>query len=223
MKRFRWKKHLTKNYMFKLLIFTLLLAPLFLKAQAGFAPCKDEVTFRKHYADASKKLNTLKCNFVQEKSISMLKNKLVSYGEFSFKKNAMLRMEFKQPYAYLFILNGENVYILDNQKKTQVSTGSNKLFKKISQITVGSVNGEILSGGDFKSRIFESESQYLLELTPTNKEIKGFFTQFHIFIGKSDNLVDKIEMSETSGDKTVLTFKEKQINTPLSDALFSLK
>lgn len=191
--------------------------------QTGFVPCKDLAHFKQQYTDASKQLTSLKCNFIQEKSISMLKDKLVSNGEFAFKKSDKLRMEFKEPYKYLFILNGTNVAILDNQKKTEVSSSSNKLFKKISQITVGAVNGDMLNNKDFSSRVLESDNQYLLILTPLNKEIKQFFNVFQIYVSKKNHLVDKIEMNEVSGDKTVITFVDKQINIPLSDSLFSLK
>jgi len=201
----------------------LLLAPTMLHGQTGFTPCKDVATFKKQYAEASKKLATLRSTFVQEKSISMLKNKLVSHGEFCFKKKDKLRMEFTKPYSYLFILNGDKVFISDNQKQSEASTSSNKLFKKISQITISSVSGDILSSKEFTCQILESNSQYLLKLSPTSNEIKDFFRQFLIFISKNDHLVEKIEMAETSGDNTTITFKDKQVNIPLSDALFSLK
>lgn len=194
-----------------------------LHGQTGFTPCKDVATFKKQYAEASKKLATLRSTFVQEKSISMLKNKLVSHGEFCFKKKDKLRMEFTKPYSYLFILNGDKVFISDNQKQSEASTSSNKLFKKISQITISSVSGDILSSKEFTCQILESNSQYLLKLSPTSNEIKDFFRQFLIFISKNDHLVEKIEMAETSGDNTTITFKDKQVNIPLSDALFSLK
>ncbi len=208
--------------MFRILFFICLL-PATVCGQAGFVACKDVALFKKQYAQASKELESIKCNFTQEKSISMLKNKLISHGEFCFKKSDKLRMEFKQPYKYLFILNGANVYILDNQKKTEVSASGNKLFKKISQITISSVNGDILHSKDFSSRILESDNQYLLILTPQSKEIKQFFNLFQIYVSKNNYLVDKIEMDETSGDKTTLIFTEKQVNVPIGDSFFTLK
>lgn len=208
--------------MYRIIFFACLLIPRLVAGQAGFSPCKNVAQFKQQYTEASKGLSTIRSKFTQEKSISMLKNKLVSYGEFSFKRNDMLRMEFTQPYKYLFILNGGKVYILDNQKKTEVSTSGNKLFKKISQITISSVSGDILNSKDFSNQVLENDNQYLLILKPLSKEIKDFFTQFQIYISKKDHLVDRIDMTEASGDYTTLTFTDKQVNIPLNNALFTL-
>lgn len=209
--------------MLRAITISILLIPAILFGQKNFVPCKDITAFKAQYIETSKALETLKCNFIQEKSISMLKDKLVSNGEFVFKKTDKLRMEFKQPYHYVFILNGSKIFIQDNQKKTEISAAGNKLFKKISQITVSSVSGDILNSKDFKVNIFENSSQYMLQLTPQSKEIKEIFKLFQIYISRTDHLINTIEMTEVSGDKTMITFTDKKTNLPLSDALFTLK
>jgi outer membrane lipoprotein-sorting protein len=209
--------------MLRAIIILMLLIPTMLCGQTAFVPCKDIASFKKQYTEASKNLQSLKCNFVQEKSISMLKDKLVSNGEFAFKKPDRLRMEFKKPYSYIFILNGTKIFIQDNQKKTEISASGNKLFKKISQITVSSVSGDILNSSDFSVVILENSSQYMLQLTPKSKEIKELFKLFQVYISRNDNLIHKIDMTEVSGDNTTITFTDKKTNLPLNDALFTLK
>lgn len=209
--------------MYKLLIIFSFLLPLFAAGQNNFSPCTDETAFRINYKEMSAKINTLKADFLQEKSISMLKDKLVSHGSFYFKKDSKVRMEFTQPFKYLFILNGNKIFITDSQnKKTQTNAGSSKIFRKINQLISGTINGALLSGNDFDSRIFENNRQYLLELKPNIKEIREFFSQFKIYIDKQTYQVEKMEMIELSGDKTTITYSNRLLNIPLNDSLFTV-
>ncbi len=200
-----------------------MLLPLWLCAQTAFIPVKDEVVFRKEYIEAARKISTLKASFIQEKNISMLKDKLISSGEFYFKKDGRVRMEYTKPFQYLFILNKEKVYIRSREKEVQVPAGSSRLFSQISRITLGAINGDILTSRDFSREILESDNRYLLKLTPLNRDMKLLFKKFHIYIDKKNHLVESLEMIESSGDTTTITFSGTLINIPLSDALFVVK
>src|SRR6186997_2251099 len=87
-----------------------------IKAQhAGYSPVKDTAVFRQQFATASQKINSVQSDFVQEKNLSMLSEKIVSKGKFWFKKDNKVRMEYNQPFQYLMILNNNNIYIKDGQ------------------------------------------------------------------------------------------------------------
>jgi outer membrane lipoprotein-sorting protein len=188
----------------------------------NYTPVKDVDGFKKLYASKLNSMNTLKSDFIQEKSISMLMNKLTSNGSFIFKKSNKLRMEYANPYPYIFVMNDDHIIVKDDLKKSNVSINSNKMFKMISQLTVDCVTGNILNSNDFDVKISENAKVYFLVLKPNQKMIKSVFTEIDLLVAKIDFTVDRIDLKETSGDSTTLIFSNKKINTQISDEAFNV-
>lgn len=207
-----------------ILALSVFISALAAKAQpAGYAPVADLAKFKEQFAVIAKKTESIKSDFVQEKNLSMLSEKIISKGKFWFKKDNLLRMEYTKPYPYLMILNKDNMYIKDGQKENKVSTRSNKLFQQINKITIDCVQGTVFSNPDFVTRAYENKSTYQLELSPAAKALKEFFKSINIIIDKSDYEVTTIEMNENSGDNTIIRFTNREINTLIPDAIFAVK
>jgi outer membrane lipoprotein-sorting protein len=194
------------------------------KAQlAGYVPVTDLPKFREQFAVVAQKTKTIKSDFIQEKNLSMLSEKIISKGEFWFKKDNLLRMEYNKPFQYLMILNKDNIYIKDGQKENKVSNKSNKLFQQINKITIDCVQGTVFSNPDFVTKVYENKKTYLVELSPAGKALKAFFKTINVIVDKSNYEVITIEMNENSGDNTIVHFTNREINTTISDAIFAIK
>ena len=194
------------------------------KAQyTGYSAVNDMAVFKSQFSAAAQKTSSIKSDFVQEKNLGMLAEKIVSKGKFWFKKDNLVRMEYNQPFQYLMIMNKDKVYVKDGQKENTVSSKSNKLFQQINKITIDCVQGTFLNNADFKSKVFENKAGYLVELTPTAKGIKELFKTIVIAIDKKDYSVNSIQMNEQSGDDTFIKFSNKELNTNIPDALFAIK
>ncbi len=205
-------------------IIVLLIAGHSLQAQyAGYAALTDVAKFKTDFANATQKTTAIKSNFIQEKELSMLAEKIVSKGMFWFKKNNMVRMEYTQPFKYLMILNNDKVYVKDAQKESKISAGSNKLFRQINDIMIDCMQGTTLNNTDFKTRIFENKTTYLVELVPVVKGLKELLKHINVVVDKKDYSVNSIEMLELSGDNTVIRFVNKELNANIQDALFTIK
>ena len=205
-------------------IITCLLLIQSLSAQyAGYSLVQDIAKFRNEFATASQKTLTIKSNFVQEKNLSMLSEKIISKGKFWFKKDNLVRMEYTQPFQYLMIINKDKVYVKDAQKENKVSAKSNKLFQQVNRIMIDCMQGTTLGNTDFKTRVFESKTAYLVEMIPVVKGIKELFKNINVVVDKKDYSVNTIEMQELSGDNTIIHFSNKELNTTIQDALFAIK
>ncbi|WP_225976492.1 LolA family protein [Mucilaginibacter ginsenosidivorax] len=209
----------------KLLLTVAILAAAFnANAQhAGYTQLTDLSAFKAQFTATAQKTTSIKSDFVQEKNLSMLSEKITSKGKFWFKKDNMVRMEYTQPSKYLMIINKDNILVKDEQKENKINTKSNKLFQQINKIIIDCVQGSILSNPDFKVKVFESKGSYLVELAPLSKGIKDFFKSINISVDKKDNSVSNIDMQEPSGDNTTIHFINKEINANLPDALFAAK
>lgn len=192
-------------------------------AQNGFKPVADVAAFKQQFAKASQATQSIQSDFVQEKNLSMLSDKIVSKGKFWFKKENKVRMEYQQPSYYLLIMNGRDIKTKDGQKESRVSTKGNKLFEQINRITVDCVQGNVVNNADFNTRILENAQSYLLEMTPVNKSLAQYFKSIHLLVDKKDYSVSKIAMYETGGDDTSISFQRKQLNVNIPDAVFAVK
>ena len=153
----------------------------------------------------------------------MLSEKITSKGIFWFKKDNLVRMEYNHPFQYLVIINKNNVFVKDGNKENKISTKSNKLFQQINRMMVDCVQGTALSNPDFKVTVFESAAAYLVELLPVAKGMKDYFKNINIVLSKKDYSVNKLEMYEQSGDNTIISFTNKELNASIADALFTIK
>ncbi|MBS1598024.1 MAG: outer membrane lipoprotein carrier protein LolA [Bacteroidetes bacterium] len=207
----------------RICIVLVLLYAFSVKAQyAGYTLLANSTTFKDQFSAASQKINTIQSDFTQEKNLSMLSEKILSKGKFWFRKESLVRMEYNQPFKYLMILNNGKVYIKDAQKENTVAASSNKLFRQINNIMIDCMKGSALSNPDFVSRIFEGAQSYLVELTPTSKNLKDFFQHINIVVDKKDFTATNIEMYEPGGDNTIIHFNNKQLNATIPETLFAI-
>ncbi len=195
-----------------------------LQAQhAGYKPVADMAAFKTQFAAAAKQTQSVKADFVQEKNLSLLSEKITSKGKFWFKKDNLVRMEYNQPFQYLVVINKNNVLVKDGQKENKISTKSNKLFQQINRMMVDCVQGTALSNPDFTVAAFENAGAWLVELTPVVKGMKDYFKNINIILSKKDYAVNKLEMYEQSGDNTIISFTNKELNASIADTLFAIK
>lgn len=188
----------------------------------GYSSVADIQKFKTDFSSATQKITSIKADFVQEKNLAMLSEKIISKGQFWFKKDSRVRMEYQQPFTYLIILNKDKVYVKDGQKENKVSTRSNKLFQQINKIMIDCMQGSTLSNPDFKTRVFENKNSALVELTPVTKGLKELFKTINVVVDKKDFSVSSILMQEISGDNTLIRFNNKELNSSIPDALFTI-
>jgi outer membrane lipoprotein-sorting protein len=203
----------------------LLLAGLWICAFAaaqnsGFVRLGNETAFKQAFAAATTNTVTIKSDFVQEKNMSMLADKISSRGKFWFKKDNRVRMEYLQPFSYLMILNNGKIYVKDGQKENKVNANSSKLFQQVNRILVDCVGGTVLSNPDFQTRVWEGPKSYMVELLPVAKNLKALYQKINIYIDKKDYTADSIDMFELSGDNSSIRFINKELNANIPDALF---
>ena len=207
-----------------LLTCILLISGLLLQAQySGYSAVADLVKFKEQFTFAAQKTISIKSDFVQEKNLSMLSEKIVSKGKFWFKKDNMVRMEYNQPFQYLMVINNGKVFIKDGQKENTIAAKSNKIFQQINKITVDCVQGTMLGNTDFKTRVFENKNNFQVELSPVVKGMKEFFKTINVIIDKKDYSVVSIQMNENGGDHTIIRFSNKELNTNIANAIFAIK
>ena len=206
--------------MYKLLF--LLIFP-FISFSQTFRLVKDTLVLKLKVENMSKALNSIDADFVQEKNLSVLSEKIISKGHLMFKKENLLRWEYFTPSKYLIVINKEKVFIKDEKKTSKYDMNSNKVFKEINDIMISCVQGTIFKSSKFKTSYFENEKYYKLEMTPKTKNMKDSFKKINLYFDKTITSVSKIEIIETSEDFTLIEFLNKKLNAPISENSFIIK
>lgn len=216
---------MTKSINKYILIFGLWLCniTLMLAQTNDYTPMKDVEGFKTKMNATNKTYKTLKSDFVQEKYLSFMAQKLISNGYLKYKITDLMRLEYTKPMSYIIAFVKGKVYIKDNGKVTKFDAKSNKIFKFINQTMIDAVQGNLFNNKDYKVKYLENNQQYLLELEPISDVFKDYLKQIKIYISKKDYTVNKLEMTEKSGDYTHMTFSNKQTNSPMTDAEFVVK
>ena len=180
--------------------------------------------FKQKLAEVSKSVNTIQCDFTQEKHLTVLSDKIISSGTFCFKKENQLRWEYTSPYKYLIIFNKDKVYIKDDHKSNQYDMGSNKAFNEINNIMTGAVQGKLLQDETkYKPLFYENNKYYLAVLSPTDKNMKDYIKSIFLYFDKKTLSLTMIKMLELSDDYTLIKFSNRKQNIVISPDKFIIK
>jgi outer membrane lipoprotein-sorting protein len=187
----------------------------------GFTPIANFQDFKKKFIATTANVKTLQGDFKQEKTLSALTEKITSFGKLWFKRDSKVRMDYSRPFVYKMIINGDKMFIRDDQKESQINVRSNKLFQQVNRIMIDCMQGTILESKDFTTRVFENESAYLMEFTPVSKTLSQYLSTIVLVIEKKDSTPRSIMLNEPSGDQTLITLSNKIVNGSLQDEVFS--
>jgi outer membrane lipoprotein-sorting protein len=193
-------------------------------AQVPATPMKDIPGFKVKLAEMSEEIKTIESDFVQEKSLSVLSNKIISRGHFCFKKENNIRWEYLQPYRYLIIISNNKIYINDDQNQKQYDMQSNKMFQEMNKFISGCIQGDILKNEqDYKIGYYEDAKSYYVNLIPSSEKMRQMLQEVRIWFNHNDLTVTRITMMEPGGDYTKIEFTNKQLNTDIPLERFSFK
>ncbi|HSH65565.1 MAG TPA: outer membrane lipoprotein carrier protein LolA [Bacteroidia bacterium] len=209
-----------KKFFFIFLLFPVIL---FGQVPAGFKLLKDTASFKQKMQAQSKLITTMESDFIQEKYLSVMSEKIITKGHFYFKKANMLRWEYTDPYKYVIAINNDKMFIKDNNKITRYDINSNKMFKSINEMMMNTVQGNLLNNKDYQAAYFENEKNYLVELSPVQKAAKDFLKNIYLYIDKMDYAVVKVKLTEPGDDYTTIDFTDRKSNQPIADEKFTVK
>jgi len=211
-----------KHFILPVLFFVLFCFNISSAQYGEYRPITDLTGFKKKFAIESEKVMSITSDFTQEKTLTALTEKISSSGKFWFKRSNRVRIEYLKPFTYLMIMNGDKMFVRDNEKVNTINIKSNKLFQQVNRIMIDCVQGTILDSKDFTTKVFEDDDVFLLEMTPVSKTLREFFQNILLKVDKHDYSVKSIEMNEPAGDTTTISFKNKKLNEQLADTVFAL-
>ena len=206
------------------LISILILLNIFCKGQAqpeGYIQVFDTVFITQKINEVSTNINSINSEFIQEKNITFLYEKIISKGILIYERPDRLRLEYTSPFTYLLIMNSGQLLINSGDSKMEYDMKSSKMFNEINDLIISSVQGEIINNPNYKTSFFENSDTLLVKLFPKQEELNKYIKNIDLYIGKNDYTVSKLQITELLDDYTLIKFINKTINEPLPDNSFS--
>jgi outer membrane lipoprotein-sorting protein len=204
--------------------FSLLITPCVLHAQDPFKPLGNIEDFKAKLEGMSKSTQTITCDFVQEKNLVVLSEKIISKGVFFFKKENNIRWEYTQPYRYLIVISSGQLFTRDDKNQKLYDIESNRMFQEMNSFISGCIQGDILRNDkDYAIEYFENNRQYFVKLIPRAEKMKQMLNEVQIWFDKNDLTVSGLKMVESGEDYTKIDFVNKKLNTDIPIEKFSFK
>lgn len=197
---------------------------LFASVPASFAQTLDREAAVAKIIESGAGIESIQCDFVQTKRSAMLENELVSRGKMWFSKPQSLRWEYTSPYSNLFIMNGDKALLKNEKGSTLTDVKKNRMVKGISSMVLGCISGEWLKDSrTFGVEVALQNGEWVATLTPKRGELKQMWTSVELRFETSDGTAKGIRMNESSGDCTIIEFRNVKMNGTVPPDIFSLK
>jgi outer membrane lipoprotein-sorting protein len=196
----------------------------YLPAQESFKPMSDVEAFKNKLSSMSGSTSAIVCNFVQEKYLAVFSDKIISKGQFYFKKENNIRWEYITPYKYLIIISNDQLFIREEKNQKQYDLQSSKMLQEMSRFITSCIQGEILKNDkEYAVEYFETSKNYFVKLVPRSEKMKQMLNELNIWFDKSDLTVSSLKMVESGKDYTRIDFINKELNTEIPLEKFSFK
>ena len=170
------------------------------------------------------KIQDIKADFVQIKTMEFLNESVRSTGLLYFAEGKRLRWEYEKPYPFVFILNGAKAWMVNQSGVTEMDVNGNKMFKELSELMLFGMGGSSL----FENRNFDfsfrtSGTHWEVTLKPKSREMRAQYSQIELLFDARSYQMESVRMVDASGDETLIQLNNPKINSQLSDALFDGK
>ena len=188
-----------------------LIVTLILTSVLSIAQSQEEVMETLTRAAAS--MQCVNCRFTQQKTMAMLAQPTVSEGLMSYNSPDKMRWEYTSPYSFALLVDGEKITKMTDGNEEILDAKSGRMYQGIVSIIMSSANGKKL----FDKSMFNVDIQdvgefWKAEMQPKKHNMKRMFTMLTFYFGKDDNIINKVEMTEASGDVTTIQFYDIKIN-----------
>ena len=189
----------------KFLLPALLLLPV-LQTAAAQGLSSDEM--KKRILESGSRMESIVCDFVQTKTMSLLDEKMVSTGKMTYVSPDVLAWEYTSPVNYAFRMKGSTVSLERDGTLETFDVKDNKMIREIARLIMGSIAGSTISNeGTFRTTVEDAGGEWIATMVPVRKDAQKLWTSLVLRFSPVRRCAIGIVMNEASGDITAIDFK----------------
>lgn len=192
---------------------TIILSLVLMSGFVAIAQNETSDQLKRQLVEASGKIETIECDFVQTKTVSLLDDEMVSSGRMSFERPGSLTWEYVSPSAFSFAIKGNDATFTRDGKTEQFNVNQSKMIKEIARMIMSSITGNSISDGSmFDTVVEDSGAEWIATLMPKKNDLKKMWTKLVLHYDSQKRSATAIELHESSGDLTLIEFKNIKVN-----------
>lgn len=177
----------------------------------SFAQSNDEIMEMLTQQAAS--MQCMNCRFTQQKTMAMLAEPTVSEGLMNYNSPDKMRWEYTSPYSFALSVDGEKITKITDGNEEVLDAQSGRMYQGIMSIIMSSATGQkLFDKSMFDVAITDDGEFWKAEMKPKKHNMKRMFSILTFYFAKSNNIINKVEMTEASGDVTTIQFYDMKIN-----------
>ena len=177
----------------------------------SFAQSNDEIMEMLTQQAAS--MQCMNCRFTQQKTMAMLAEPTVSEGLMNYNSPDKMRWEYTSPYSFALLVDGEKITKITDGNEEVLDAKSGRMYQGIVSIIMSSATGQkLFDKSMFDVAITDDGEFWKAEMKPKKHNMKRMFSMLTFYFAKSNNIINKVEMTEAGGDVTTIQFYDMKIN-----------
>ncbi len=169
------------------------------------------------------KIQTIKVSFIQANDFKMLKSPEVLKGTIYIKKPDKALYLYESPEKLYYLVKKGELLVYNPKKKEAYVQDVERYQTKIMKYMGAQLPfKELEKKFDFET---EMENEKIVHITfyPKKKSLQKKISSLDFWIDEEALTIQKIELSETEGDRVRFEFKNWTINPELEDKIFEVK
>jgi len=158
-------------------------------------------------------------DLLQEKKLSLLKEKVISRGRIRYKKPDHFFIEFFHPEPSQMVFDGKTLLLYFKEEKLaeRYRVQANPMVEKYFLFSKDPFQEKLARWKITEDR----ESILVMEVLPREEE--PMFVKTRLWVSKKDWVVVGMEMVEKNGDTTLLRYSNYRVNTGLTEKDFQIQ
>ena len=171
--------------------------------------------------EAASSMHTMRCRFVQSKTMAMLTEPSVSEGKMYFSSPDRLRWEYLTPYPFALVVNGERIVKVTDGKAEVLEGNAGRMYQGIVSMIMGIASGKkLFDTSAFDVVLYDDGAFWKAEMTPKRRDMKRMFSQLVFHFDKKTQTISWVEFFEAGGDVTSIRFEEIRLNGEIGEEKF---
>jgi len=169
--------------------------------------------------NAAGQVNTVKCDFIQEKHMKILANPLVSKGVLYFKVPGSLRWEYTSPIRSVLLTHKGKTKRFIMRKDGFIEDSSANLQAMgfvLKEITMW-LNGRFDENPQFTATL---KAGHKILLLPKEKSFSMMIQKIELMLSDRPGVIKSVKIFENENSFTKLVFKKSILNDTIDDSMF---
>ena len=169
--------------------------------------------------NAAGQVNTVRCDFIQEKHLKILASPLVSKGVLYFKVPGSLRWEYISPVRSILLMHNGKTKRFIMRKDDFIEDSSANLQAMgfvLKEITMW-LNGRFDENPQFTATL---KAGHKILLLPKEKSFSMMIQKIELMLSNTPGIIKSVTIFENENSFTKLFFKKSILNNKIDDSMF---